>query len=191
MKHLVPGTTDTLLDCAQKEFLEKGFENASLRKISFDCGVSTHTIYTRFGDKNGLFSAIVKDAAADLPEKITFKDKIFFLDSKEDFSFLDFIYSNYSVYKLLLCSSKGSIYENYLEKLSLSEEKNFKKNIKKIFKSKSDADSFFVRSSLKSFYSDLCEILKNDLSLKNAKIFFKRSCRFKKAGWQALLESDF
>lgn len=60
------GVTENLLASARKEFLEYGFHDASLRRISADSGVSTNSIYTRFGDKSGLFTAIVKEAADEL-----------------------------------------------------------------------------------------------------------------------------
>ncbi len=48
-----------ILSCAKKEFLEKGYKDASLRVIAQEAGTSTGSIYTRFGDKEGLFEAIV------------------------------------------------------------------------------------------------------------------------------------
>lgn len=60
------GVTENLLVSARKEFLQYGFRDASLRRISADSGVSTNSIYTRFGDKSGLFTAIVKEAADEL-----------------------------------------------------------------------------------------------------------------------------
>ena len=60
------GVTENLLASARKEFLQYGFHDASLRRISADSGVSTNSIYTRFGDKSGLFTAIVKEAADEL-----------------------------------------------------------------------------------------------------------------------------
>lgn len=63
MRRETAGVTESLLDNAKKEFLEYGFHDASLRRISAVSGVSTNSIYTRFGDKAGLFEAIVKDAA--------------------------------------------------------------------------------------------------------------------------------
>lgn len=61
MRQETVGVTENLLKSATEEFLEKGFMKASLRNISAKSGVSTNSIYTRFKDKEGLFSAIVKD----------------------------------------------------------------------------------------------------------------------------------
>ena len=63
MRQETVGVTEALLESAKKEFLKYGFHNANLRRISADSGVSTNSIYTRFGDKAGLFEAVVKPAA--------------------------------------------------------------------------------------------------------------------------------
>lgn len=63
MRQETVGVTENLLKSATEEFLEKGFMKASLRNISAKSGVSTNSIYTRFKDKEGLFSAIVKETA--------------------------------------------------------------------------------------------------------------------------------
>ena len=55
-----PGVYDRVLECAKEEFLSKGFLDASLRTIAQEAGTSTGSIYTRFGDKEGLFRAIVE-----------------------------------------------------------------------------------------------------------------------------------
>ena len=55
-----PGVYDRVLECAKDEFLSKGFLDASLRAIAQEAGTSTGSIYTRFGDKEGLFRAIVE-----------------------------------------------------------------------------------------------------------------------------------
>lgn len=68
MRTETAGVTETLIESAKKEFLEHGFQNANLRRISSESGVSTGSIYTRFGDKAGLFSAVVKPAADGLME---------------------------------------------------------------------------------------------------------------------------
>ena len=68
MRQESAGVTVALLDSARREFMEHGFHGASLRRISADSGVSTNSIYTRFGDKAGLFAAVVGPVADGLME---------------------------------------------------------------------------------------------------------------------------
>ena len=59
----VEGVSEKILACAREEFLEKGYSDASLRTIAAKADVTTGSIYSRFGGKEGLFSAIVQPAA--------------------------------------------------------------------------------------------------------------------------------
>ena len=66
MASRVEGFDEVILKYAKKEFLEKGFEEASLRTIAQNAGVSTSTIYTRYLDKAGLFHFLVEEAVSSL-----------------------------------------------------------------------------------------------------------------------------
>ena len=69
MAKQVEGISEKVELCAKKEFLEKGYVDASLRTIAAEAGTTTGTIYSRYGGKEGLFSAIVEQIEAD--EKLT------------------------------------------------------------------------------------------------------------------------
>ena len=59
----IEGVSERILACAREEFLEKGYSEASLRTIAAKADTTTGSIYSRFGDKEGLFCAIVEPAA--------------------------------------------------------------------------------------------------------------------------------
>lgn len=81
MAKQIEGVYEAVLACAKKEFLEKGYTDASLRTIAQEAGTSTSSIYTRFKDKEGLFEAIVGPAASQMKEM--------FLEIQENFHGLD------------------------------------------------------------------------------------------------------
>ena len=54
-------TRQHLLECAKKEFLEKGYMKASLRNICKEAGVTTGALYFFFKDKEALFGALVEE----------------------------------------------------------------------------------------------------------------------------------
>ena len=66
------GVYDKVLECAKEEFLSKGFLDASLRTIAQAADTSTGSIYTRFGDKEGLFRATLYSLALAQSHKATF-----------------------------------------------------------------------------------------------------------------------
>jgi TetR/AcrR family transcriptional repressor of mexJK operon len=49
-----------ILDAAKRMFTQLGFDGASMDQIAAEAGVSKLTVYSHFGDKEGLFAAAVK-----------------------------------------------------------------------------------------------------------------------------------
>ena len=111
MRQETVGVTENLLKSATEEFLEKGFMKASLRNISAKSGVSTNSIYTRFKDKEGLFSTIVKETADGLMDiylesiqKATYSPDLnqANYEGEEGTDFvLDYIYQHFTEFKLI------------------------------------------------------------------------------------------
>ena len=54
---------EKILYYAKQEFMQKGFDDASMRTIAEKAGFTTGMLYSRFADKNELFSALVKEGA--------------------------------------------------------------------------------------------------------------------------------
>lgn len=64
-------TREVVLDAARRLFTERGFDGASLRAIAAEAGVDPGMVRHFFGDKDGLFRAVVSfpmDPAVVLPE---------------------------------------------------------------------------------------------------------------------------
>ncbi len=115
-----------LLECAEKEFLEKGFEKASLRNICKEANVTTGALYKRFNGKEELFSAIVGDTASFLFSCMDNKQKLAELPQTEEFlvncwdlspePMLDWfrvMMDNKKIFILLLKCSAGTQFENF------------------------------------------------------------------------------
>ena len=130
MAKQIEGVYEAVLECAKKEFLEKGYKDASLRTIAQEAGTSTGSIYTRFGDKEGLFRAIVEPVAEEM--------KRMFLEIQENFhqldddvqqsemgrytslhqmELLDYIYDHFDEFRLLLDSAEGTQFACFLDEL--------------------------------------------------------------------------
>ncbi|MDJ0573903.1 MAG: TetR/AcrR family transcriptional regulator [Xenococcaceae cyanobacterium MO_234.B1] len=54
-----------ILKGAMKEFLAHGYAATSMDKIAKTAGVSKATLYSHFGDKEGLFNAVMQDLVKD------------------------------------------------------------------------------------------------------------------------------
>lgn len=49
-----------IVPAARKEFLEKGFEKASMRSIAQAAGITSAGLYRHFADKEAMFAALVE-----------------------------------------------------------------------------------------------------------------------------------
>ena len=120
MAKQIQGVGQRVLDCAREEFLEKGYLDASLREIAKAADTSTGSIYTRFGDKGGLFRALVEPAATDMKE---LGKKLQNPEPDSEFSMfthpkiLDFVYANFDAFYLLTQAAYGSEYGSYMGEL--------------------------------------------------------------------------
>ncbi len=118
---------EKLIECARREFLEKGFAKASLRKITSDAGLTTGAVYFFFGDKNGLLEGVVGEALGQLTAVLEehFREDIESApgnyqhqDGDHDQlteKLTDVIYDNYDEMRILLDRSAGSKYEGFID----------------------------------------------------------------------------
>lgn len=126
-------TTDTrerLLDAARAEFLEYGFENASLRRIAKTVGIAAPSVYNHFSSKEDMFAALVEPVIQmvketflsvdeDKLQKVKDKKKDEALDKERTMKpVLDFAFEHIEDVKLLLFSAEGTKYQDILDKVA-------------------------------------------------------------------------
>ena len=59
-----------ILDAAKAVFIEHGYANATLDDVIRRSGGSRATLYKQFGDKDGLFAAIISDLCAEMMSRL-------------------------------------------------------------------------------------------------------------------------
>lgn len=117
-----------IIEAARNEFLEAGFEKASMRSIGSRCGLTAAAIYRHCRDKEDLFDQLVAPAVdrvnswieahiARYVDDIHQKDRAQWHDSEIDMM-REVIYPNMDEYHLLLTKSQGTKYENFLHDLT-------------------------------------------------------------------------
>lgn len=198
MKHKTEGVTELIIDAAKQEFLTYGYMEASLRRIASACNVSTHTIYTRFEGKEGLFDAIVSESAEGLRiihlDALNSADANNGLSANEDIAdkgtteVLKFIYSNYEDFKIIICKSAGTKYEHYLDELAKTEEQYYRKMIGEINGENQKISDFFIHATCSGAFKPIYEVVAHDLSYDEAVEFLKMQEQFNFAGWKAVLK---
>lgn len=197
MRQETAGVTEALLESAKKEFLKYGFHNANLRRISADSGVSTNSIYTRFGDKAGLFEAVVKPAADGLM-RIYLKsingasecgdasDAMVMGDEGTELV-LKYIYGNFDVFRLIFCNSAGTEYEHYFDKLAETEEHYYREFAKQFAKDGHSVSDFFIHVVCRTGWQYIYEVISHDIPYDEAKDFMKNIREYCFAGWGRVL----
>ncbi len=127
--------TKRIIGSAKAEFLQNGYEKASMRVIAKKADVTTGALYARYPNKDMLFSAIVKPVA-DIFLKVNEQgNNRVFETLKTDaetmilsgnhstgHELVELIYQNREGFLLLVNCSHGSSYEDFIEKVIETEE---------------------------------------------------------------------
>ena len=123
-------TLEKIHEAAMAEFLDKGFQGASLRQIVKNAGVTTGVFYGYFSSKEALFASIVEPHAAalmgrfmeaqtsfsELPEQE--QPEHMGLESSQCVNWMvDYICDHREPVKLLLCKAEGTSYEHFVHNM--------------------------------------------------------------------------
>ena len=192
-------TKERILECAKKEFLEKGFANTSLRQISTNAKATTGALYNHFDGKEGLFEAIVGDFADKLFE--LYKKAHEEIEGNYDFEsdditknmgkgtslILEYLYSDFELSKLLFCCSSGTKYEKFAQKLIEVEEKSLLEFMENDNFQLTKINKFFVHVISTSGLNNMLEAIYHDLSKEEAFEYIGKIQKFYYAGTKELL----
>lgn len=115
-----------LLESAKQEFLEKGFQEASLKNICNHANVTTGALYKRYKGKEELFCAVVQETVDQLnrmteekcsvlPESLTDEQLLasWKMDEKSVMFWFQFFYSVQDGFVLLIKCAEGTCYSNF------------------------------------------------------------------------------
>ena len=181
-------TLDNIHKAAKKEFLDKGFQMASLRNIVKNAGVTTGAFYGYYKSKEELFDALVgKQYEHIMKMYIDVQNGFKKLDANtqqtsmgkvsgdcmEDM--LDYMYANEDEFRLILLSSQGTRYENMVHEMSDIE----------VIKS---VDPMLEHMLVSGMFSAFFELLIHKDDIKEAKTYLKQLRAFYTAGWAKVFE---
>ncbi len=139
---------EKIVEAAMREFSEKGFEQASMKAVADAVGMTSAALYRHFASKQDMFAALVQpaiDAMNDWKVKhvSTCYDALdqeipdMMWDMEDEFNdariILDVMYQQPEAFRLLICCSAGTPYENCIHDLmeeSTNEMMEFLENCK-------------------------------------------------------------
>ena len=180
-------TKKKLLESAKKEFLEKGFMNASLRTIAANAGVTTGAMYRHFKDKDAFFCALVDDVIDyvtqmvmlantenhQLFDQMAIKTHMAF-ETESASHLIDYMYENFDVFTLLLTKSAGSTHEHFQDEICDLYTQNFDKIYKWMYKNKiatKKIPQMTVHTIASTVINAYCEIILHKMEKKDALAF--------------------
>ena len=126
---------ERIIEAAKKEFMEYGFADASLRRIAAEAGIQVGGLYKHFSSKEEMFSSLVEPAIDGLmkcfhgTKEEYFEDigkgeaESIWKDQTETVRFMEYIYDHFDEFKLIVCRSQGTKYENFTHDIAKLQEK--------------------------------------------------------------------
>lgn len=123
-------TRELILKSARKQFLERGFQGASIRRIASDAGVTYGALYGYFASKEELFYAItdplmdrimkkldeIEGAMLALPaeERLLGMSDVFYVRLPE---LVALIFEDREIVNMVIGGAKGTKYESFMSEL--------------------------------------------------------------------------
>ncbi|MBQ8110775.1 MAG: TetR/AcrR family transcriptional regulator [Clostridia bacterium] len=203
MAKRVEGRSDRLLECAMSEFMEMGYQEASLRVIAAKADTTTGSIYTRFRDKEGLFRALVDSTVEELIQWMrdgndSFADRPAGEQRETVFTYkpeiweqlVDFIYAHWDVFRLLARCTDISCYEDMLKgmiDIEAAYTRRFLEATGNDAMASGRLTPMLLHMLSSAYYSGLFEIVHHDMKKDDAMSYVRQLRRFFTRGWADLL----
>ena len=199
-------STDTLQSIqrsALEEFLDKGFQGASLRQIVKNAGVTTGAFYGYFSSKEALFNALVEPHAAALMGR--------FMEAQTSFAELpeseqpahmgvessdclrwmvEYICRHREPVKLLLCRSEGTSYEHFVHNMVEVEVEytlQYIEVLRRLGKDVPVLDKSLCHIIASGMFNGIFEIVVHDMPDDKAMRYVGQLREFYTAGWLKLM----
>ncbi len=199
MARQIEGVAERIVDAAKREFLDKGYVDASLRTIAAEADTSTNSIYVRFGDKEGLFSAIVEPVLNEMTERFLRIQERFHLMTPEEQAermpkyadggtseLIDYMYEHLEEFRLLLDASYGTRFHNFVDELVRIEVEYTYKFMEAVGYSDKFGDAVtqkLLHIVTTSRFESIFEIIRHGMSREEATEYIELLSRYHRCGF--------
>ena len=196
-------TRQKILDAGMEEFQEKGFRDASLRQIVRNASVTTGAFYGYFSSKEALFTSIVEPhAAATMGRFMTAQTDFADLPREEQPAhmgkesgecialMIDYMYDHYEPFKLLICRSDGTPYENFVHNMVEAEVEytfRYMDVLRSLGRDVPELDKNLCHMIASGMFDGMFEVLRHDMPKDKAKQFIAQLQEFYIAGWTKIM----
>nr|WP_304031670.1 TetR/AcrR family transcriptional regulator [Ruminococcus bromii] len=196
-------TLKNILSAGKAEFLEKDFNSASLRNIVKTAGVTTGAFYGYFSGKEALFAALVEEHAKAIMNifmsaqesfgELSDEEKINHIGVESRTSLneiVDYIYEHFDEFKLIICKSEGTSYENFIHnmvEIEVEETYQFIDALRSQGKHVPNIEKAVCHMIVSGMFSGIFELIEHDMKKENAKKYVSEFQDFYIAGWSKIL----
>ena len=186
MAKQIEGVSEKIEKCAREEFLKNGYTDASLRTIASEAGTTTGSIYSRYGDKEGLFSAIVHSMESDRQA-----------ESLEDFTMdgmqrmVEYMYEHLEEFRLLVNAAHGTKFQNFVEHLVEIETDytyKFMESVGLDPTKRKHITKDFMHIMNKALFESFFEVIRHDMSKEEALEYVVMLEKYHNAGWNIIYD---
>ena len=188
-----------ITEAARAEFLEKGFEKASVHQIAKRAGITTGALYTRYSGKDELFTSLVVEPMREAAGKAQSfyglymeaqqsrdPEKILEVIRTEERFYLDMLFEYYDACVLMFCRSAGSSLEQQLKAMMEMKTQSTLDFLRELSGTEADLDG--VALIMNEQFSIYRQVLEKGYSKEKAISCLAQVEHFLEAGWRALFE---
>ena len=196
-------TLERIQQAALAEFLDKGFQGASLRQIVKSAGVTTGAFYGYFSSKEALFASIVEPPAAAIMGR--------FMEAQTSFAELpeaeqpshmgvessacmdwmvDYMYQHLEPVKLLLCCAEGTSYEHFIHNMvevEVEYTEHYIRVLRNLGRDVPALDHQLCHIIASGMFNALFEVVVHEMPYDRARQYIRQLREFYTAGWYKLM----
>lgn len=203
MQEAARTTLELIHAAAKAEFLEKGFQSASLRKIVKTAGVTTGAFYGYYDSKEALFDALVgkqyetfmgcyrkaQDDFARLPPEQQ-PENMSEISGACMHEMLLYAYENLDEFKLLLCCSEGTRYAGMIDEMVEIEVKSthdYQDVLARLGRPSPQIDPRLEHILITGMFNAYFELMIHKMPLDQAEKYLDELQEFYTAGWLKIM----
>lgn len=176
--------------------------DASLRTIALNAGTSTGSIYTRFGDKAGLFREIVEPVLSEYKrlfleiqevfhqmDEVVQREKVSSYTMDEQERIFDYMYDHFEVFQLLLDASYGTQYQNFIDDLVRIEVEYTYRFMEIVFhenRNPDDSAAELLHIVTTAYFNGLFEAIRHKMEREQARRYVRMLATYHRAGFDAI-----
>ncbi len=201
--HDTTSTLEKIHAAAKQEFLENGFQRASLRRIVKAAGVTTGAFYGYYASKEALFEALVGQQYA--------RTMALFRAAQEDFArlpaqeqpsrladisgacmteILHYAYDNLDAFKLLLTCADGTRFAGMLDEMVEIETKgthDYQAVLARLGRPSPEIDARLEHILITGMFNAFFELILHEMPMAQAECYLSEMRAFYTAGWMKIL----